>query len=88
PAGYIGCCDAIRDLDFTARLGAVRSPTLVIAGAKDAGTPPSMSEAIAKAIPGAKLTVIQGAAHLSAVEKPREFNGLVRRFLLSPARAR
>lgn len=83
PRGYIGCCDAIRSLDFTAKLRAVRAPTLVIAGEKDAGTPPSMSEAIAAAIPGARLAVIPGAAHLSAVEKPREFNALVREFLAS-----
>ena len=57
------------------------APTLVIAGEKDAGTPPAMSEAIAKAVPGAELAVIPGAAHLSAVEKPREFNALVRGFL-------
>jgi 3-oxoadipate enol-lactonase len=81
PRGYIGCCDAIRALDYSARLPAVRAPTLVIAGEKDAGTPPSMSEAIAAAIPAARLAVIPGAAHLSAVEKPREFNALVRDFL-------
>ncbi len=72
--GYIGCCDAIRDLDFTADLGRIHARTLVIAGEMDAGTPVAMSEAIANRIPGARLAVIPGAAHLSAVEKPAEFN--------------
>ena len=81
PRGYIGCCDAIRDLDYTARLPSIAAPTLVIAGEKDAGTPPAMAEEIAKRIPDARLAIIPGAAHLSAVEKPAEFAALVRDFL-------
>jgi len=79
--GYLGCCDAIRELDFSTHLGAIRAPTLVIAGSDDVGTPVAMSEAMVKGIPGARLAVIPGAAHLSAVEKPREFNRLVADFL-------
>ena len=79
--GYLGCCDAIAELDYSADLGRIAAPTLVIAGGADAGTPPAMSEAIVRGIPGAKLAVIPGAAHLSAVEKPAEFNALVRGFL-------
>ena len=82
--GYLGCCDAIADLDFTRDLSRIHARTLVIAGEKDAGTPPSMSETLAARIPGARLTVLPGAAHLSAVEKPAEFNALVRDFLASP----
>jgi 3-oxoadipate enol-lactonase len=81
PRGYIGCCDAIRDLDYTASLPRIAARTLVIAGEKDVGTPPSMSEEIAQRIPNAKLAIIPGAAHLSAVEKPREFGALVVGFL-------
>jgi 3-oxoadipate enol-lactonase len=80
-AGYLGCCDAIAALDFSGDLARIVAPTLVIAGGADAGTPPAMSEAIARGVPGAKLAVIPGAAHLSAVEKPAEFNALVRGFL-------
>ena len=79
--GYAACCDAIRDLDFTTALGRIGARTLVIAGGKDAGTPVAMSQAIADRIPGARLAVIPGAAHLSAVEKKDEFNALVRQFL-------
>jgi 3-oxoadipate enol-lactonase len=32
PRGYIGCCDAIRDLDYAARLASITAQTLVIAG--------------------------------------------------------
>ncbi|HUL95244.1 MAG TPA: 3-oxoadipate enol-lactonase [Usitatibacter sp.] len=84
PQGYIGCCAAIRDLDFTRDLVRIHARTLVIAGEKDAGTPPAMSEEIVRHIPGARLVVIAGAAHLSAVEMADEFNLLVRDFLVSP----
>lgn len=79
--GYLGCCDAIRELDYSRQLASIKAPTLVIAGSEDAGTPVAMSEAISKGIPGARLEVIPGAAHLAAVEKPREFGDLVERFL-------
>jgi 3-oxoadipate enol-lactonase len=82
--GYLGCCDAIAALDYSKDLARITAPTLVIAGGADAGTPPAMSEALARGIPNAKLAVIPGAAHLSAVEKPAEFNALVREFLASP----
>lgn len=82
--GYLGCCDAIKELDYAADLHRIGARTLAIAGEKDAGTPPAMSEAIAARIPGARLAIIPGAAHLSAVEKPAEFNTLVRDFLAAP----
>ncbi len=83
PAGYIGCAGAIRALDITARIGAIRAPTLVIAGADDPGTPPAMSEVIASAIPGARLEVIPSASHLSCIEQPAAFERLVEDFLRS-----
>jgi 3-oxoadipate enol-lactonase len=80
-AGYIGCAHAIPRIDFTARLAAVRCPTLVIVGAEDQGTPIAMAEEIARAIPGARLEVIEGAAHLSNIEQATRFNELLRQFL-------
>ncbi len=83
--GYLGCCDAIANLDFSGDLPRMRARTLVIAGGADVGTPPAMSEVLATKIPGARLAIIPGAAHLSAVEKPVEFAQLVREFLASQA---
>jgi 3-oxoadipate enol-lactonase len=80
-AGYIGCASAIRALDITAQISAIRAPTLVIAGADDPGTPPAMSEAIAAAIPGAQLEIIPSASHLSCIEQALTFNRLVAEFL-------
>lgn len=79
--GYIGCGRAIQSLDFTERLGGIRLPVLVIAGAEDPGTPPAAGATIAQAIPGARLEIIQGASHLSCVEQPEAFNRLLLAFL-------
>ena len=82
--GYLGCCEAIRELDYLDALARIRAPTLVIAGDLDPGTPPAMSKAIADRVPGARLAVIPGASHLSAVEKPAQFAALVCDFLAAP----
>ena len=79
--GYLGCCDAIAALDFSKDLARIAAPTLVIAGGADVGTPVAMSEALARGIPGARLAVLEGAAHLSSTEQPEAFNRRVGDFL-------
>ena len=79
--GYLGCCDAIADLDFGRELARIGHRSLVIAGGEDVGTPVAMSEAIVARVPKARLAVIRDAAHLSAVEKPDAFAALVADFL-------
>jgi len=59
----------------------VKAPTLVIVGRDDPGTPPAMSEAIAAAIPGARLEIISDASHLSNIEQADAFNRLLLDFL-------
>ena len=83
-AGYLACCAAIRELDFTRDLSRIHARTMVLAGEKDAGTPPAMSEEIVRHIPGAQFVVLAGAAHLSAVDSAAEFNSAVRAFLTEP----
>ena len=79
--GYVGCCEAIREMDFLGDLPRIAAAALVIAGEQDQGTPIAMSQAIADRVPGARLAVISGASHLSALEKPAAFNALVAGFL-------
>ncbi|MCE9660876.1 MAG: alpha/beta fold hydrolase [Burkholderiales bacterium] len=83
PAGYVGCCHAIARVDWLDRLGAVRTPTLVIAGGKDAGATPEMARAIAGRIAGAELVVFEEASHLSVAEEPERFHDTVAGFLAS-----
>ena len=62
---------ALRDrADSRPALATVGVSTLVVVGAEDALTPPADSEAIASAIPGARLTTIPGAGHLAPMERP------------------
>ncbi|WP_157264226.1 3-oxoadipate enol-lactonase [Azohydromonas aeria] len=72
-AAYVACCQAIADIDTTARLPGIAVPTLVIAGALDQGTPPEMAQTIARGIPGAQLKVLPQASHLSVLEQPQAF---------------
>ena len=78
--GYIGCSRAIMQLDLTSRLRQVDCPVLVLVGDQDLGTPPAMAEDIARAIAGARLEVIQQAAHFANVEQAGRFNSLMHQF--------
>jgi 3-oxoadipate enol-lactonase len=70
PEGYAGCCEAIAAMDLRPVLDTVLAPTLVIAGSEDPATPPGHSAVISRLIPGARLRVIRGAAHLANVQAP------------------
>jgi 3-oxoadipate enol-lactonase len=80
-AGFAGCCLAISKLDLTARLSTITTPTLVIVGKDDPGTPVSAAEQIQQNIPGAELVIIDDALHLSNIEQPEAFNQAVTDFL-------
>jgi 3-oxoadipate enol-lactonase len=80
-SGYVACCNAVRDIDTTSRLGAIAVPTLVIVGDLDQGTPVAMAQKLADGIPGAQLEVLTGASHLSAIEQPQAFAAALTGFL-------
>ena len=70
PAGYAGCCAAIAGMDLRGALGSITAPALVVAGSEDPSTPPEHGARIAAGIPGARLLVVRGAAHLATVSNP------------------
>lgn len=74
--GYIESCNAVAAIDFRESNHRIAVPTLVIGGLQDEATPMAMSQAMASAIPHARLQTID-AAHLSAVERPVEFAQLL-----------
>ncbi|HZN31283.1 MAG TPA: 3-oxoadipate enol-lactonase [Xanthobacteraceae bacterium] len=78
--GYIGCGEAVRDMDHRALLPKIKAPTLVIAGKHDPATPVEANEFIKNQIPGAKLTVLD-AAHMSNVEQRDAYTAAVLGFL-------
>lgn len=82
PAGYAGCCVAIRDLNQTSILASIRTPTLIVSGDHDVSTPwQGHGEVLAREIPEARVAHLP-TAHLSNVERPRSFNAALLRFLL------
>jgi 3-oxoadipate enol-lactonase len=62
------------------RLGELHIPLLVILGSLDeAGTQESMRH-LAETVPGVRLEVFDGAAHMLNLEQPERFNTLLREF--------
>ncbi|NDK90834.1 3-oxoadipate enol-lactonase [Gordonia desulfuricans] len=68
--GYAGCCEAIAGMDQRAEIGAITAPTLAVAGADDPATPPATLASIVESIAGARLLVVDDAAHLAPAEQP------------------
>jgi YbgC/YbaW family acyl-CoA thioester hydrolase len=81
--GIVGALGAMRDRpDSTALLPTLAGlPTLVIAGGDDQLIPVSQTSAMAAAIPGARLVVAPGAAHLPTLETPSIVTDAMRAFL-------
>ena len=70
PAGYAGCAEAIAGMDLRPALGAIKAPTLVIAGAEDQAAPPWQGAMTAAGVTDARLRVIRGASHLAPYQTP------------------
>lgn len=75
--GYAGCSEAIAGMDLRAALADLVAPTLVVAAADDPATPPSYAEEIASLAADARVAVVDGAAHLAAVERPEAVTDLI-----------
>jgi 3-oxoadipate enol-lactonase len=60
----------------------IAAPTHLVVGDEDRLTPPAISRQMAERIPHARLTIIEGAGHLSNIEQPEKFNRAVLAFLL------
>jgi 3-oxoadipate enol-lactonase len=80
PEGYIGCGEAVRDMDHREIIKSIKAPTMVIAGRQDAGTTVEMGEYVRKNIPGASMTLFD-AAHIANVECQHEYTDAVIGFL-------
>jgi pimeloyl-ACP methyl ester carboxylesterase len=82
PEGVAACQEAMAARpDSTQLLRRIAVPTLVVVGAEDAVTPPAEAERMAAAIPGARTAVIEGAGHLSNLERWDAFDSAVGGFL-------
>ena len=75
PRSYLG------GLDVSPRLARIDKPVLLIWGANDPLFPVEQARRAHRAIPGSRLSVIEGAGHTPQAEKPDQFNRHLAAFL-------
>lgn len=74
----LGGFDAWRTADFADKVGAIRTPTLVIAGGGETVLPPPLlQQTIVDRIPGSRMQVIDGVGHYPQLEAPDELTALL-----------
>lgn len=78
--GYIGCCLALRDEDLRGQIGRISNRCLVISSAHDVATPAADGRLLHQELRDGEYVELE-AAHLSAWERPEEFQTAVLRFL-------
>jgi L-proline amide hydrolase len=71
---------SLLDWDITDRLHEITTPTLLLSGEFDEATP-LIVERIHTRIPGARWELVAGTSHLTHVEEPEIWTGLVGGFL-------
>jgi 3-oxoadipate enol-lactonase len=84
--GLTGAIHCLPTHDVRHRLHEIDVPTLVLVGEHDRETPRAYSEHLADGIPGARLETIDGAGHISNLERPAAFDRALLGFLLTPPR--
>jgi 3-oxoadipate enol-lactonase len=80
-SGYLSCCEAIRDADFTVQASQIKVPVICIAGEHDGSTPPDLVENMVANISKAKYELMMGAAHLPCIECPEIYTTLISNFI-------
>ena len=80
PDGYIGCCAALGSEDLRAEVSRIQAPCLVITGEFDAATPAAEGRGLHNHLANSQYVELK-ASHLSAWERPLEFQSAVLDFL-------
>jgi 3-oxoadipate enol-lactonase len=75
--GYAGACAAVEEMDLRPDLARIGAPTTVLAGADDPSTPPEHGAAIVAGISGARMHVLDDAAHLATYQQADTANRLI-----------
>jgi 3-oxoadipate enol-lactonase len=82
PDGWMGVAAAVAGTDFYATTATLTLPTLAIAGALDAATPPDMVREMADLIRGSSFQLLRAAGHLPPVDQPEAFADALVSFLI------
>ncbi len=80
PTGYANAVSILRDADLGPRLAQVQAPVLIIAGEQDPLSPPQKQQALADALPNARLAIL-ACGHFPPVELPEAFARLLHEHL-------
>jgi pimeloyl-ACP methyl ester carboxylesterase len=81
-SAYWGQLDAMRASEGTlSRLRELQAPTLILHGTDDRLVQPGNADLLAAAIPGARLTWIEGAGHVFWTDRPEQTVAAVSEFL-------
>lgn len=67
---YAATCRALGEYDGRGRVESISVPTEIVVGEHDGATPPADAYDLAGRIEGASVTVLTGAKHLTALERP------------------
>ena len=78
---YLKTIEASLSFDRSAEIDRISVPTLLLYGEHDRLTPPAIGQALHDRIAGSEFAVIEGAGHLSNIERPEAFNAALRGFL-------
>jgi pimeloyl-ACP methyl ester carboxylesterase len=81
PAAALGALEALAEGDQRALVAGILVPVLLLHGGADAIVPPGAAEALAAALPRARLARWPGLGHAPFLSRPREVAALVRDFL-------
>ncbi len=75
---YVACD---REQDLRPLAHRIDAPVLVVCGSEDALSGPGQARAVAAAVPGARLELLDAVGHSPHIEAPAAFNRLVAAFL-------
>ena len=86
PASYAAMFRALTVPSWTAQLGRIHCPTLVVCGDADKGitrgnTPTDAAEILHQGIQGSRLKVIAQGGHYAHLERPTEWNAMITSFI-------
>jgi 3-oxoadipate enol-lactonase len=78
---YLAALRGLAAFDARRRLGELRCPTLIVAGAGDRTVPRASTRRLQRAIAGAELIVVEDSGHVTPCDQAERFNSLLLSFV-------
>lgn len=79
--GFVGCSNALQNIDFADRMHRINVPTLFMSGEYDPAANPAVMRPLKAAVAESELLVVPNAGHISNMENPAAFNAGLTDFL-------